>query len=90
MSIDFRLKSPASLTPIRDSACPLKLFLKVYLFKQSLHPTWGSNSWPQDQKSHAPSFETLKQDTDFFSLAIEVLDGILFQCKPVLSTWKIV
>ena len=28
-------------------------FFQDFIFKQSLHPTWGSNSQPRDQESHA-------------------------------------
>ena len=34
------------------------------------------------------SFETSKPGNDFSSLAKEVLDGILFQYKPVCLYWK--
>ena len=33
------------------------LFLKDFIFKSSLHPTWGPSSQPQDQESHAPATE---------------------------------
>ena len=37
------------------------LFFKDLIFKQSVHPTWGSNSQPQDQEPHAPLTEPARQ-----------------------------